>query len=154
MRNRTIAILAALALLVVPATVAAADDLRETYDNKTEAIDNYIADEKWDKADTKAIDWVAQLGAWDGAYPTDADDANRTPEYADPYTVSGAAAFGGHAMGANKGKPGLIGNIMYIAGQTEGQTVRDAVDKCIADAAVVETEPEGGKPAVSPAPEA
>ena len=148
MTRRVVSALALAAGLSVALTgaVVAADDLREVYDNKSGTITGAIDNENWSKAEEKSREWVAQLGAYDGAYPDDVDDADCTRAYDELYTASGVAAFGGQSMGVTEGAPGLIGTVLYNAALIEGPAVRAGVDACIADAAVTETEGEAGAP--------
>jgi hypothetical protein len=140
-------------MLLVALPASAASDFRTVYDNKTGNITQAIDNDNWQKASDLSTDWIGQLGGWDGTYPTDVDDANCSHEYDDLMTASGAYAVGGRAVGQSKGDPGLLGTILWAGGMTEGAATREGIDTCILDAAVVETEPEGGT-APSPAPEA
>lgn len=151
MRTLTgIALAVALAVVtVVP--VAAADDLRTIWDNKSENIQRSINNENWQGTSDKSLEWAQQLGAYDGSYPVDVDDANCEAAYDSLYTVSGSAAFGGKAMGDHKGNPGLVGNIMYNGALIQGPDTRAEVDVCVASAALPEA---SAAPEVAASPEA
>lgn len=134
MRTR-IALAAALAaVLGASGATLAADDLRTIWDNKSGTITQAIDNENWGKASDKSLEWLQQLGGYDGSYPEDVNAADCTRAYDDLLTGSGAAAYGGKSMGDSKGNPGLVGNIMYNVGAIEGPKYRSAVDECIAGA--------------------
>ena len=135
MKSRVVSALALAAGLSVAFSglVVAADDYREVWDNKTDVITQAIDNSNWQKATDKSVEWLGQLGAWDGTYPADIDDTNCYREYDALYTISGAAAVGGKAHGDTKGAPGLVGAVLHAAAVADQNATREAVDVCVAD---------------------